>query len=88
MLRRYALFIALTLFGGTAAAEGMRLSLQGIEDEALRANVSAYLTPIEKEGTSDTFSDRARIDKILVTREEKSGDATAAASDAKKESDK
>ena len=65
MLRRYALFIALTLFGGTAAAEGMRLSLQGIEDEALRANVSAYLTPIEKEGTSDTFSDRARIDKAV-----------------------
>ena len=32
--------------------------------------------------------DRARIDKLLVTREEKSGDATAAPSDAKKESDK
>ena len=32
--------------------------------------------------------DRARIDKILVTREEKSGDTTAAPSDAKKESDK
>ena len=65
MLRRIALFVSLALLGGTAAADGLRLSLRGIDDEKLKSNVEAYLTPIEKEGAADTFSDRARIDKAV-----------------------